>query len=95
MLDELRNIFLAALLHSDVHSAIKLIDDWNAECERIQKIFDSMTDKNTVKEVEWVKRDNGQFFMYVCPVCGKDGTSENAAYDNYCSGCGSKMRKIQ
>ena len=138
MLDELRTLFLAALLHSDIHSAVKLIDDWNAACDRIQKVFDNLTEKNPnlkevipcckcehwaesascinygscdrdalirhkdfycadaelAKEVEWIKRDNGQFIVFECPICGKDATPEDATYDNHCSYCGSKMRKI-
>lgn len=44
MLDGLRDLFIAALVcHED--EVELLIMEWNEEIERIQKIFDRMTDK--------------------------------------------------
>jgi len=44
MLDELRDLFLAALTF-DGDDAMPLVIKWNKEIDRIQAVFDRMTDK--------------------------------------------------
>ena len=50
MLNELRRLFIAALVCHDEEDAMILIDEWNAEIERLQKVFDMLTDKVPPKE---------------------------------------------
>lgn len=58
MLDELRDLFLAAL-RFDGDDARQLITAWNAEIERLQAVFDNMTDKTVpvvrCKDCRWLK----------------------------------------
>lgn len=103
MLDELRTLFLAALFHSDTHSAIKLINEWNDACDRIQKIFDNMTDKNPnleeIKLAHWIILDECANEGVYCSACNKKVYRIN--YSNkmkmrspYCPNCGAKMDEV-
>lgn len=97
MLDELRTLFLAALFHSDTHSAIKLIDEWNDACDRIQKVFDNMTDKNPnlteIVHAYWIDCCGPiDDFLANCSHCNYQiDTHKKHGYPKYCANCGAKM----
>lgn len=47
MLDELRRLFLSALQCDSDYEAELLINAWNEEIKRLQKVYDTMTSKAT------------------------------------------------
>jgi len=51
MLDGLRDLFLSAILCHDEAEANRLVEEWNEEIERLQKLFDMARFSNVSKEI--------------------------------------------
>lgn len=89
MLDELRDLFLAALKFEG-NDAMPLVNRWNEAVKRVQAVFDNMTSK-TVDAAPVVRCRECQYGEYddtiedeYCYHCTYGGFPYNKA-DHFCS----------
>lgn len=83
MLDELRDLFLAALKFEG-NNAMPLINRWNEAVKRVQAVFDSMADKTVdavpvvrCKDCKWYRTDGG--------YCGWRDMGDDLSENFYCA----------
>lgn len=92
MLDKLRDLFLSALECDNDYKAKLLVDKWNEEIKRLQKIYDTMTSKATIaRHGQWINI-NPMVDSVQCSNCGYQVQSIELTTP-YCPWCGAKMQE--